>query len=68
MPTPICLKNGCPEAKGHPEICLRCGFEEREHERRLRLPLTKGEDGLRRIYIHEKKDSEQAVPVLPELL
>lgn len=52
----ICTMNGCGFGKGNMPRCLRCGFEEKEAERRKALPLIKGEDGLMRKHVGISSD------------
>lgn len=39
---------------GYPAKCVGCGWNKEEFDRRRSLPLTKGEDGLRRRSIHKE--------------
>lgn len=52
----ICTMNGCGFGKGNMPRCRRCGFEEKEAERRMVLPLIKGEDGLMRKHVGISSD------------
>lgn len=46
-----CLMGGCGNILAGYENCKHCGFNKYEDRRRKRLPLIKGEDGLRRRYV-----------------
>lgn len=51
-PPENCLRNGCQDGYVNAEYCKYCGFDKDEHERRLKLPLVKGADGLRRMNVY----------------
>ena len=60
-----CLQGGCGHFQGVAS-CKMCGFWKAEHARRLKLPLVKGRDGLRRKYVgkgsHEPEKTVSADP------
>ena len=47
-----CLIGGCPLFVGYFK-CLKCGFNKYENDRRKKIPLTEGPDGLRRKYVRK---------------
>lgn len=53
-PPKNCLRGGC-DSVGK---CSRCGFDREEYERRKKLPLVLGPDGLRRKIIPRKEHPE----------
>ena len=62
-PPENCLKNGC----FWPSNCSRCGFDKAENERRKKLPLVLGRDGLRRKIIpREYSPDDEQEEVSPE--
>ena len=55
-----CIHGGA--ACNSPESCnTKCGFNFKENERRKKLPLVKGEDGLWRKYVGERVEKSVLV-------
>ena len=54
-PKEYCILQGCTDGQG--PWCIRCGHNKYENERRRRLPLVTGEDGLSRKYVGVEKEA-----------
>ena len=55
----LCLQVGpCADHTDFTATCVRCGFYKPEHDRRVTLPLTFCEDGLRRYIVSRKAKKE----------
>lgn len=55
----ICLKGGCPEAKENRKVCVSCGFERHERQRRLQLGLEELPSGLKGIVLRKDKSDDE---------
>ena len=53
-----CLQGGCGHFQGVAS-CKTCGFWKTEHARRLKLPMVKGRDGLRRKHVGRKHEEKE---------